>query len=150
MRLQALHERCVDCTTACSLSECRRIVDLPLREARQCLERAVQRQGFEIIHSLDLSALARDHLRLEVPTLVILYLSHPVLLLQSSFTRGSPCLFHPWLVVLRPEKERTLVCVSSACLCGEESAHALSHYFARQMSKRLHGIARALGSPGER
>ncbi|GMR22196.1 MAG: hypothetical protein BMS9Abin37_0529 [Acidobacteriota bacterium] len=148
MRSQALHERCVDCTTPCALSECRRIVDLPLRETRQCLERAAQRQGFEIIHSLDLSALARDHLRLKAPPLTILYLSHPVLLLQSSFTRGSPQLFHPWVVVLRPKEERTLVCVSSACLCREEAADAFSHHFARQMSKRLHGVARALGPPG--
>jgi len=150
MRSRTIHEHCADCGTACPLSDCRRMVDLPLSQTLPCLERAVRRQGFEIIHSLDLSTLARDHLRLEAPPLKILYLSHPVLLLQSSFMRGSPHLFHPWLVVLRPEGERTLVCVSSACLCGEEAFDAFSHHFARQMSRRLHDVARTLGSPVSR
>ena len=139
-------QRCGDCTCGCPLSEHRQIVELSLRETAGRLERGVRSQGFAILEMLDLSHLAREHLELETEPLLLFYLSHPVLLLQSFLSSGLPHLFRPWLVVLRPETpNQTLVCVSPSCL-DVANADTLARVFARRMSERLHRVARSLGT----
>lgn len=133
---------CLACQSRCLKSELR--FSVPGRYSRNVnrLEEALDNGGFEVHTHIDLANLARKLLAVETPPVDLLYITRPLLFLQSLFTGGEPSLFFPFLALLRPSNDSTEVCITSAWSQADFPKTALTeHLMAQTRERHLDALA---------
>lgn len=107
------YARCLTCRRRCHHSQLRFTVwGQPDRISKQ-LESALKNSGFEVVGRENLAALAHEGLGVETAPLHLLYIKHPLLLLQTLLMGGEPSLFFPFVAILRPSGLFTEICILS-------------------------------------
>lgn len=138
---------CLDCRVPCPHSvSCRRYIDAPLQKVARLVTDVLYRSGFEVAHRLSLSRLAEERLGVETSEEVeVLFLMHPLLLLQCLFTGGDPALLFPFMAILRAQGRSTHLCLCSAWSTGAIPSSALSRQMAKPWEEKLIQAAAHLG-----
>ena len=136
---------CVDCRAPGPQFLCGLHIDAPLQKVARLVADVLYRSGFEVAHRLSLSRLAEKRLGVETPEVEVLFLRHPLLLLQYLFTRGDPALLFPFMAILRAQGRSTHVCLCSAWSSGGIRSSALSRHMVKQSEEKLIKAAAHLG-----
>jgi hypothetical protein len=139
--------RCLDCRAPCSQSiTCRLHIDAPLQKAARLVADVLYRSGFEVAHRLSLSRLAEERLGVETEEVEVLFLRHPLLLLQYLFTGGGdPALLFPFMAILRAQGRSTHLCLCSAWSTGGIPSSAFSRQMVKPWEEKLIQAAAHLG-----
>jgi len=97
----------------------------------------LEEAGFEIGERIPLSDLARERLGIEAAAVEVLYLNHPLLLLQCLFADGDPALLFPLVAIVRSGADSTEVCICAAWSESGRRMSELSEHLANQTKERL-------------
>ena len=138
--------RCVECRAPRPHSICRLPIDAPPQKAAKLVADVLYRSGFEVAHRLSLSRLAEERLGVETQEVEVLFLRHPLLLLQYLFTGGDPALLFPFVAILRAQGRSTHLCLCSPWSSGGIRSSALSRHMVKQMEEKLIQAAAHLGN----
>lgn len=137
--------RCLDCRVPCPQSICRLRIDAPLQKVARLVANVLYRAGFEVAYRLNLSRLAKERLGVETAEVEVLFLKHPLLLLQYLFSGGDPALLFPFMAILRAQGRSTHLCFCSAWSSGGIRSSALSRHMVKQWEGKLIQAAAHLG-----
>lgn len=141
---------CLHCEAACPQSICQFHLGAPLQESAKLLADILYRSGFEVAYRLSLSRLAKEQLGVETEDVELLFLKHPLVLLQYLFTGGDPALLLPFVAILRAQGASTHVCVCSAWPAEGFRSSGLSWQMAKQSEEKLIQAATHLGESGSK
>ncbi|HEX9725841.1 MAG TPA: hypothetical protein VGC53_16300 [Vicinamibacteria bacterium] len=97
----------------------------------------LEEAGLEISERIPLSDLARERLGIEAAAVEVLYLNHPLLLLQCLFADGDPALLFPLVAIVRSGADSTEVCICAAWSESGRRMSELSEHLANQTKERL-------------
>lgn len=144
-RSTPVETKCADCRAPCSHAILRLYLAEAPPEAEKRLTSVLARSGFEVAHRLSLSRLAEERLGVKTHDVQVLFLNHPVLLLQYLLTSGDPVLLFPLMAMLRARGRSTQLCFCSTWSTGELRSSGLSSYLAKQTEEKLIRVAAELG-----
>ena len=136
---------CVDCRAPGPQSICSLHIDAPLQKAARLVADVLNRSGFEVAYRLSLSRLAEERLGVKTEEVEVLFLRHPLLLLQYLFTRADPALLFPFIAILRAQGRSTHLCLCSVWSSGEIRSSVLSRHMVKQSEEKLIKAAAHLG-----
>jgi len=137
--------RCLDCRAPCPQSICRLRIEAPPAKTAKLVANVLYRAGFEVAHRLNLSRLAEERLGVKTQEVEVLFLRHPLLLLQYLFTGRDPVLLFPFMAILRAQGRSTHLCLCSPWSSGGIRSSALSRHMVKQMEEKLIQAAAHLG-----
>jgi len=92
--------KCLGCVTPGPQSICELRCDASPSKTGKLLPDSLRPSGFEVAHRLSLFQLVEDRLGVESPEGEVLFLTHPLLLLQYLFTHGDLALVFPFAAIL--------------------------------------------------
>lgn len=138
--------RCLDCRAPCPQSICRLHIDAPPTKAAKLVADVLYRSGFEVAHRLSLSGLAEERLGVKTAEVEVLFLKHPLVLLQYLFTGGDPALLlFSFIAILQAQGRSTHLCLCSAWSSGGIRSSALSRHMVKPWEEKLIQAAAHLG-----
>lgn len=98
---------------------------------------ALKSPGFEVVGRENLATLAHEALGVETASLEVLYIKHPLLLLQALLMGGEPRLFFPFIAILRPSGLFTEICMMSISAQEKAPARGLGEQLLAQTWEKL-------------
>lgn len=135
---------CFDCGTPCPQCRFRIHLDCSPRKALKLVKKELSRSGFEVMHRVSLSRLAEAQLGVKAQETEVLFLKHPLLLLQYFLTGADAALLLPLVAILRGHDRSTLLCLCSAWSTQELRSSSLSMHLARLTESKLDRAALGL------
>lgn len=106
-------------------------------KGREARDRRASSIRVEVAHRVSLSRLAEERLGVETAETELLFLTHPVPLLQYLFTGGDPALLFPFVAILRAQGRTTYLCICSPWSADGIRSVGMTQQMTRQMEEKL-------------